>query len=73
MFPRKSTLELWIEIYSKINAMSRKARKHIISIWHHIMCTSQYGFPTVKNPTLLQKFIDVKDGLIENSQESFKV
>jgi len=37
------------------------------------MCTSQYGLPTTKNPILSQNFIDVKDGLIENPQESFKV
>jgi hypothetical protein len=37
------------------------------------MCTSQYCFPIAKNPILLQNFIDVKDGLIEHSHESFKV
>jgi len=37
------------------------------------MCTSKYGFPATKNPILLQNFIDVKDGLIEHSQESFKI
>jgi hypothetical protein len=34
MFPKKCTLELWIEIFSKINATLKKTRKHIISIWH---------------------------------------
>jgi hypothetical protein len=31
------------------------------------MSTSQYGFPITKNPILLQNFTDVKDGLLEIS------
>jgi hypothetical protein len=37
------------------------------------MCTNQYGIPTVKNPILSQNFTNEKDGLIEHSQESYKV
>ncbi len=36
------------------------------------MCTSQYGLLTSNNPIFLQNFTNVKDGLIENSQKSFK-
>jgi hypothetical protein len=36
------------------------------------MCASQYGIPIANNPIFLQNFTNVKDGLIENSQESFK-
>jgi hypothetical protein len=36
------------------------------------MCTSQYGLPTTNNPIFLQNFTNVNDGLIENSQETFK-
>jgi hypothetical protein len=49
-------------------------KKHIIFRFGiHIMCISQYGIPTVKNPILLQNFTNEKDGLIEHSQESYKV
>jgi hypothetical protein len=37
------------------------------------MCTSQYGLPTTNNPIFLQNFADVKNGLVKNSQESFKI
>jgi hypothetical protein len=37
------------------------------------MCISQYGIPIVKNPILLQNFIDEKDCLIEHPQESYKI
>jgi hypothetical protein len=74
MFPKKCTLELWIEIFSNKNTTLKKGRKHIIFRFGiHIMCTSQYGIPIVKNPILLQNFTYEKDGLIEHSQESYKV
>jgi hypothetical protein len=37
------------------------------------MCTSQYGIPTIKDPIFLHNFTNEKDGLIEHSQESYKV
>jgi hypothetical protein len=73
-FQKTCTLELWIEIFSNINVTLEKRRKHIIYIWHsYNICTSQYGILTVKDPILLHKFTNENDGLIEHSEQSYKV
>ncbi len=50
-----------------------KKRKHIIYIWHPNNVYKPIWSSNHKEPNLLQKITNAKDGLIEHFQESFKI
>ncbi len=56
MFPKTCILELWIEIFSNINATLEKGRKHVISIWYSYNVYKPIWNFNCKEPNSLTKF-----------------